>query len=93
MMEYILKLKTLADNLAAIWEPIAIIIIIIINQILQLLEGLGAHCNSIVASLTACEDDVSIHSIHSIILTPPTKIILGLTKVEDVLVVVIKEFG
>lgn len=47
MMEYILKIKNLADNLAAIGEPI-----IKRDQILQLLGGLRANYNSIVASLT-----------------------------------------
>ena len=34
------------------------------NQILQLLGGLGADYNSIVASLTTREDEISLHSIH-----------------------------
>ncbi|KAJ9683081.1 hypothetical protein PVL29_018886 [Vitis rotundifolia] len=64
MMEYILKLKSLADNLAAIGEPVTDR-----DQILQLLGGLGADYNSIVASLTAREDEMSLHSVHSILLT------------------------
>ena len=61
MMEYILKLKSLADNLAAIGE-----LVTNRDQILQLLGGLGADYNSIVASFTAREDEMSLHSVHSI---------------------------
>lgn len=50
MMEYILKIQNLADNLVAIRE-----LITKRDQILQLLEGLGANYNFIVASLTTCE--------------------------------------
>ncbi|KAL6335516.1 hypothetical protein AAG906_030644 [Vitis piasezkii] len=39
------------------------------DHILQLLGGLGPDYNSIVASLTAREDDLSLHSVHSILLT------------------------
>ena len=49
-MEYILKIQNLADNLVAIRE-----LITKRDQILQLLEGLGANYNFIVASLTTCE--------------------------------------
>ena len=64
MMDYILKLKTLVDNLAAIGEPVTNR-----DHILQLLGGLGADYNSIVASLTTREDEVSLHSVHTILLT------------------------
>lgn len=50
MMEYILKIQNLADNLAAIREPITKM-----DQILQLFGGLGTNYNFIVASLTNCE--------------------------------------
>ena len=64
MMDYILKLKNLADNLAAIGEPVH-------NRyhILQLLGGLGVEYNSIVASLIVREDEVSLHTAHRILLT------------------------
>ena len=39
------------------------------DQILQLITGLGADYNSIVASLIAREGDLSFHSIHSILFT------------------------
>lgn len=54
----------LIDNLAPIREPVAEK-----DQILQLLRGLGADYNSIIASLTVREVDVSIHSVHNILLT------------------------
>ena len=77
MLEYILRIKTISDNLAAIGEPIKDR-----DHILQFLGGLGPEYNSIVASLTTREDDFSLHSVHNILLmheqrlnhqhTPPT---------------------
>lgn len=54
----------LIDNLAPIRKPVAEK-----DQIMQLLRGLGEDYNSIIASLTVCEVDVSIHSVHNILLT------------------------
>ncbi|KAJ9684849.1 hypothetical protein PVL29_017033 [Vitis rotundifolia] len=48
MLEYILRIKTISNNLAAIGEPVKDR-----DHILQLLGGLGPEYNSIVASLTA----------------------------------------
>ena len=64
MMEYILKVKTITDNFAAIGESIKER-----DQILQILGGLGLEYNSIVASLTSRDEDLSLHSIHSILFT------------------------
>ena len=64
MAEYVLKMKTIVDNLAAIDEPVKEI-----DQILQILGGLGPEYNSIVASLTTREDDLSLHHVQSILLT------------------------
>ena len=64
MMDYIHKLKNLANNLAVIGEPVHNK-----DHILQLLGGLGVEYNSIVASLTAREDEVSLHTTHNILLT------------------------
>ena len=64
MMDYILKLKTLADNLAAIGEDVNDK-----DHILQLLGDLGADYKSIVASITARENEVFLNSIHSFLLT------------------------
>ena len=64
IMEYILKMKTIIDNLAAIGEPVAER-----DQILRLFAGFGADYNLIVTSLTTCEDDLILHSVHSILLS------------------------
>ncbi|RVW18439.1 Retrovirus-related Pol polyprotein from transposon RE1 [Vitis vinifera] len=64
MMEYILKLKMITDNLAAIGEPISER-----DQELQFLSGLGVEYNPIVASITAREYDLPLQSVHSILLT------------------------
>ena len=64
MMDYILKLKNLVDNLAAIGESVHNR-----DHILQLLGGLGVEYNSIVASLIVREDEVSLHTAHRILLT------------------------
>lgn len=50
-MKYILRLKMITDNLAAIEEPITEK-----EQLLQILGGLGSEHNLIVASLTAYEE-------------------------------------
>nr|CAN82610.1 hypothetical protein VITISV_021745 [Vitis vinifera] len=64
MLDYILKMKTIYDNLAVVGEPVKDR-----DHILQLLGGLGPDYNSIVASLTAREDDLSLHSVYNILLT------------------------
>ena len=76
-LEYILRIKTISDNLVAIREPVKDR-----DHIIKLLGSLGPEYNSIVASLTAREDDFSLHSVHNILLmheqrlnhqhTPPT---------------------
>ena len=58
------QVEEYAENLAAIREPVHSR-----DHILQLLGGLGVEYNSIVASLTAREDEVSLHTTHSILLT------------------------
>ncbi|RVW20913.1 hypothetical protein CK203_110546 [Vitis vinifera] len=78
MMEYILKLKSLANNLAAIGEPVTDR-----DQILQLLGGLRADYNSIVASLTAREDEMSLHSVHNILLTHEQQLSFQNSVAED----------
>ena len=64
MLEYILYIKTISNNLAAIGEPIKNK-----DHILQLHGGLGPKYNSIVASLTTWEDNFSLHFVHNILLT------------------------
>lgn len=53
------------------------------DQVLQLLSGLRADYNPIVASLAVCEDDVNIYSMHSILLTHEQKLNLQTSMVED----------
>ena len=62
--EYILKMKTIVDNLIAISESVKEK-----DQILHILRGLGLNYISIVASLTTREDDLSFHYVQSILLT------------------------
>lgn len=64
MMEYLFKVKTLVNSIAAIGELISKK-----DQVLQILRGPDADYNPIMASITAREDDISIHSIHNILLT------------------------
>ena len=65
-------------NLAAIGE-----LVTGRDQILQLLGGLGADYNSIVALLTAHEDDISLHSIHGILLTHEQRLCFQNSVAED----------
>ena len=64
MLEYILRIKTISDNLATIGASVKDR-----DHILQLLGGLEPEYNSILASLTAREDNFSLHSVHHILLT------------------------
>ncbi|KAL6317024.1 hypothetical protein AAG906_026780 [Vitis piasezkii] len=78
IMEYILKMKTIRDSLAAIGEPVAEH-----DQILQLLAGLEADYNPIIASLTAHEDDLALHSVHSILLSHEQRLHFQNSTAED----------
>ncbi|RVW25398.1 Retrovirus-related Pol polyprotein from transposon RE1 [Vitis vinifera] len=82
MMEYIQKLKHISDSLAAIGEPV-----LEKDQILQLLSGLGAEYNPIVASLTARDDDIQLHAVHSILLTHEQRLHLQTTTTEEDLLI------
>ena len=64
MMEYILHMKTLTDKLTVVGEPISDW-----DQNLEILGGLSPEYNSIVASLTTRDDDLSLHSVHNMLLT------------------------
>ena len=64
MMEYILKMKTVSNNLAAVGEPVKET-----DKILQLLRGLGSKYNAIVSLLTTRNEELSLHSVHSMLLT------------------------
>lgn len=62
MMEYILRVKIIIDNFAAIGEPVPDR-----EHILQMLGVLGPEYHSIVASLTTHDDNLSLHSVHSML--------------------------
>ena len=81
MMEYILRIKNISDNLAAIGESVSEM-----DQNFQLLVGLRADYNSIVASLIEQEDDLSLHSVHSILLIREQRLCLQNTVPESDLV-------
>ena len=64
MMEYIYKLKTISDNLTVVGESVKET-----DQILQLLGGLGSKYNDIIASLTTKDEELSLHSVHNMLIT------------------------
>ena len=57
------------------------------DQILQLLSGLRAEYNPIVASLTARDDDLQLHAVHSILLTHEQRLHLQTTAAEEDLLI------
>ena len=64
MMEYLLKIKSIVDNLVAIGENITKQ-----DRILYLLAGLRAEYNSFVISVTSGHESLSLEEIHSMLLT------------------------
>ncbi|KAF8399498.1 hypothetical protein HHK36_015364 [Tetracentron sinense] len=64
MMDYIMKLKSFSDSLAAIGEPVSEQ-----DQIMNLLGGLGADYNAVVTSISARDDKISIDTVHSMLLS------------------------
>ncbi|KAJ9682724.1 hypothetical protein PVL29_018620 [Vitis rotundifolia] len=64
MMEYLLKIKSIVDNLLAIGENITEQ-----HRILYLLAGLGAEYNLFVISVTSGHEPLSLEEIHSMLLT------------------------
>ncbi|KAL6322818.1 hypothetical protein AAG906_020818 [Vitis piasezkii] len=64
MMEYLLKIKSIVDNLVAIGENITKQ-----DRILYLLAGLGAEYNSFIISVTSGHEPLSLEEIHSMLLT------------------------
>ena len=59
MIEYIMKLKTFSDNVAAIVEPISEQ-----DQIMNLFPGLGAEYNVVVTSINARDNKLSLEVVH-----------------------------
>ena len=82
MMEYIQKLKHIFDSLATIGE-----LVLEKDQIIQLLSGLGVEYNPIVASLTARDDDLQLHEVHSILMTHEQRLHLQTMAAEEDLVI------
>ncbi|KAL5571074.1 hypothetical protein UlMin_020671 [Ulmus minor] len=64
MIEYIMKLKSFSDSLTAIGEPVSEQ-----DQIMNLLEGLGADYNAVVASINVRDNQFSIEVVHSLLLS------------------------
>lgn len=62
-MEYILKMKTISNNLTVAGKRDSDL-----DHVLQLLVGLRSEYNIVVASLTTKEDELLLYSVHSILL-------------------------
>ena len=64
MMDFLMKLKSISDSLAAIGE-----IVTGQDQIMDLLVGLGADYNAIVTAINSRNERISLEVIHSIFLS------------------------
>ena len=63
MIDYIMKVKGAADNLAAIGEPV-----LEQDQVMNLLGGLGSDYNAVVTAINIRDDKISIEAVHSMLL-------------------------
>ncbi|KAL5574968.1 hypothetical protein UlMin_016667 [Ulmus minor] len=63
MIDYIMKIKGAADNLAAIGEPV-----LEQDQVMNLLGGLGSDYNAVVTAINIRDDKISLEAIHSMLL-------------------------
>ena len=63
MIDYIMKIKGAADNLAAIGEPISEQ-----DQVMNLLGGFGSDYNPVVTAINIRDDKISLAAIHSMLL-------------------------
>ncbi|RVW60941.1 Retrovirus-related Pol polyprotein from transposon RE1 [Vitis vinifera] len=63
MIDYIMKIKGAADNLAAIGEPVSEQ-----DQVMNLLGGLGSDYNVVVTAINIRDDKISLEAIHSMLL-------------------------
>ncbi|RVX22902.1 Retrovirus-related Pol polyprotein from transposon RE1 [Vitis vinifera] len=63
MIDYIMKIKGAADNLAAIGEPVSEQ-----DQVMNLLGGLGSDYNAVVTAINIRDDKISLEAIHSMLL-------------------------
>ncbi|KAG6792273.1 hypothetical protein POTOM_001417 [Populus tomentosa] len=64
MIDYIMKVKGAADNLAAIGEPV-----LEQDQIMNLLRGLKSDYNTVVTAINIRDDKIFIEAVHSMLLT------------------------
>ncbi|KAL5559363.1 hypothetical protein UlMin_035574 [Ulmus minor] len=64
MIEFIMKIKSLCDNLAAIGEPVTDQ-----DQIMNLLVGLGSDYNAVVTSISTRDNQLTLEDVHSLLLT------------------------
>ena len=63
MIDYIMKVKGAADNLATIGEPVQER-----DQVMNLLAGLGSDYNAVVTAINIRDDKISIETVHSMLL-------------------------
>jgi len=63
MIDYIMKVKGVANSLAAIGEPISEQ-----DQVINLLGGLGSDYNAVVTAINIRDDKISVETIHSMLL-------------------------
>ncbi|KAL5543170.1 hypothetical protein UlMin_010880 [Ulmus minor] len=64
MIDFIMKIKGFCDSLAAIGESVSEQ-----DQIMNLLAGLGSDYNAVVTSISARDSQLSLESVHSLLLT------------------------
>ncbi|KAL5577202.1 hypothetical protein UlMin_018901 [Ulmus minor] len=64
MIDFIMKIKGFCDSLAAIGESVSKQ-----DQIMNLLAGLGSDYNAVVTSISARDSQLSLESVHSLLLT------------------------
>ncbi|KAG6763454.1 hypothetical protein POTOM_030871 [Populus tomentosa] len=63
MIDYIMKVKGVADSLAAIGEPVSEQ-----DQIMNLLGGLSSDYNAVVTAINIRDDKISVEAIHNMLL-------------------------
>ncbi|XP_068636011.1 uncharacterized protein [Aristolochia californica] len=63
MTDYIMKIESTADNLAAIGEPVSEQ-----DQVMNLLGGLGSDYNVVVTAITIRDDKISLEALHNMLL-------------------------
>jgi histone deacetylase 1/2 len=63
MIDYIMKVKGAADNLATIREPV-----LEQDQVMNLLRGLGSNYNAVVTAINIRDDKISIEAVLSMLL-------------------------